>query len=254
MITKVPFKVEGPWSKRSIFMAHAGSHAYGTNTPESDIDLRGVFLAEPEHLVGLSNVEAYTEETPNDLQCYELRHFVKLCLKGSPLQLEMLFYDDDVVVSKDTPGLTYSVWDKLISIRRSFLGKHLKATLGGFARGDIQRIVGNSTAKSGAKGKVLIERYGYNTKHASNAWRLLKMAEILFTTGNLVVRLPEKDRQEIVEIKNGKFRRDEFLAFIENEDKRIFDLAEQCNLPAKSDFNLAEETVMDIYTDLIKTI
>lgn len=241
------FKTQGPWSNRSLFMATAGSAAYGTKTPESDVDYRGVFLAEPKHLIGLSNVESYTEEQPIDLQCFELRHYVRLCLKGSPLQLEMLFYPEDAIAESSIG------WRKLLNIRESFLGQHLKATLGGFAQGDIKRIAANSTAKCGAKGKLLVEKYGYNTKHASNAWRLLRMAAILFTTGQLVVRLPQADREEIVAIKNGKYEKDEFLKYVETEDKRVFALAENSKLPARSNYDLAEQTVMEIYKESLWT-
>lgn len=239
------FKTKGPWSEHQLFMAKAGSAAYGTMTPASDIDYRGVFLAEPKHLLGLSTVETYTEEQPIDLQCFELRHFVRLCLRGSPLQLEMLFYPDDAIVDY-APS-----WNKLLDIKRSFLGTHLKGTLGGFAQGDIKRIAGGSMAKCGAKGKLLVEKYGYNTKHAANAYRLLQMAATLFTTGEFVVRPSQEVRDEIIAIKNGKYGKDEFLKWIEEEDKRIFALADKSGLPSKSDYHLAEQVVIDIYKDVI---
>lgn len=240
-MTKLEFKNTGPWEKQQIFMGRAGSAAYGTMTPESDIDYRGVFLAEPKHLIGMANVETYTEEKPIDLQVYELRHFVKLCLNGSPLQVEMLWYDPEVCETV-TPA-----WEKLRGIKKAFLGKHLKKTLGGFTQGDIKRIQGNSMAKCGAKGKLLVEKYGYNTKHASNAYRLLKMSEILWTTGDLVVRLPAACRDEIRAIKQGKYTREEFLAYVADEDKRVFELADKASLPDGPDYHLAEDTVMSIY-------
>lgn len=241
------FKTHGPWETQLIFMGQAGSAAYGTKTPESDTDLRGVFLAEDVHLVGLQNVETYTEEQPIDLQCYELRHFARLCLNGSPLQVEMLFYPDECWT------VTSPAWDKLRAIRYAFLGKHLKKTLGGFTQGDIKRIQGNSMAKCGAKGKLLVEKYGYNTKHASNAYRLLKMSEMLWTTGELIVRLPEKERNEIRAIKQGKYTREEFLKYIANEDERVFGLADNSKLQAGPDRNLVEKTVMGIYQTYLET-
>lgn len=241
----IGFKTKGPWSDRPVFMAKAGSAAYGTMTPTSDIDYRGVFLAEPQHLIGLSNVETYTEEQPIDLQCFELRHYIRLCLKGSPLQLEMLYYPQDVVAASSV------AWNKLVEIRQCFLGKHLKKTLGGFAQGDIKRIAADSTAKCGAKGKLLVEKYGYNTKHASNAYRLLQMAATLFTTGELVARPDLAAREEIIAIKNGKYKKEEFLKFIQEEDQRVFALAENCALPDGPDHHKAEEVAMSIYTSML---
>jgi len=240
------FQNPGPWQTNSIFLARAGSAAYGTKTPESDVDYRGVFLANESQILGLNNIESYTEESPIDLQCYELRHFLKLCLKGSPLQVELLFYPNDVIESST------EIWNKILAIRNCFLGKHLKFTFGGFAQSDVKRIQGNSLAKCGAKGKLLVEKYGYNTKQASSSWRLLKMAELLWTTGELVVRLPENDRNEIISIKQGKYTREEFLKFIQDEDTRIFKLVEKSDLPPKPDFKLVEKTMISIYREWLK--
>ena len=46
-----------------------GSHLYGTNTPDSDTDTRGVFVSPREHLLGLANcfkVEDKIEELKTD--------------------------------------------------------------------------------------------------------------------------------------------------------------------------------------------
>lgn len=240
MHTFFPCKQDGAWNRQTVFLGKAGSTAYGTATPESDIDLRGVFMADVNQIIGMQNVECYTEEQPIDLQCYEFRHFVKLCLRGSPLQIEMLFYPSDAI------GHQSEIWFKLLEIRKAFLSKELKKTLGGFTQGDIKRIEGNLTQKCGAKGKALIEKYGYNTKHASNAYRLLKMSERLWLTGELEPRLPEDIRNEIVAIKRGKYTREEFLNYIKGEDQRVFDLADKSSLPAHPDRELIENIVVQI--------
>ena len=42
-----------PWLKdRTILLVKAGSHAYGTNTPTSDLDIRGVAVPTKEYLIG----------------------------------------------------------------------------------------------------------------------------------------------------------------------------------------------------------
>jgi predicted nucleotidyltransferase len=239
--TKVKFNQTGPWTERAILFAQAGSSAYGTRMPDSDQDYRGVFLATREQVFGLQKCEVHTETDPHDLQMFELRHFASLCLKGSPGQIEMLFYQEEVIIGDSDEFRR--LWD----IRHLFLSKRLKGTLGGFAQSDLKRIAADNTGKSGAKGKALIAKFGYNTKHAANAYRLLKMSEILFTTGELIPRMDEKVREEIKAIKHGKYKKDEFLAWVMGEDQRIFELAEKSSLPAHPDFHAIEGTVMDIY-------
>ena len=51
-----------------IFKAITGSHLYGTNMPESDKDVRGVFIPTEEFYLGfLENVEQVESHTPGDI-------------------------------------------------------------------------------------------------------------------------------------------------------------------------------------------
>ncbi len=240
------FQHDGPWRRNCIFLARAGSSAYGTRMPTSDLDVRGVFLPDPEHILGLHTIESHAEATPLDATAFELRHFVRLCLAGSPLPLEMLFYPSDVI---EYAG---PAWLALLEIRATFLGRHLKRTLGGFAQGDLRRIAGETTRKCGAVGKALIEQYGWNTKHGANAYRLLRMSEHLFRTGALVVRLPESDRAEILKIRSGGYPRDEFLAKMQAYDHEVFALVDTSPLPAGPDHELAEHVVMDLLRERVR--
>ena len=38
-----------------ILLALGGSHAYGTNTPTSDLDIRGIAIEKPENLISYQN-------------------------------------------------------------------------------------------------------------------------------------------------------------------------------------------------------
>ena len=71
--------------------------------------------------------------------------------------------------------------------------------------------------------------------------------------GELIVRLPEDIRSEIKAIKNGKFKRDEFLNWIADEDKRIFELADKSKLPDGPDRKTAERIVISIYKDVFSS-
>lgn len=68
-----------PWvPSRTIYLTRHGSHAYGTNLPTSDLDLRGVMIAPREYYLGfLNTVEQVTQSEP-DLTVFELRKFMKL--------------------------------------------------------------------------------------------------------------------------------------------------------------------------------
>jgi predicted nucleotidyltransferase len=86
-----------------IYLVRSGSHAYGTATPESDIDLRGV-LVEPKHyLLGLQSFEQF-EDSPSDTVIYGLRKFASLLSKCNPNTIELLGVDDDCIVINTKQG------------------------------------------------------------------------------------------------------------------------------------------------------
>ena len=59
-----------------IFECITGSRAYGLDTPNSDTDIRGVFILPKEDFYSLNYVGQVNNET-NDVVYYELRKFIE---------------------------------------------------------------------------------------------------------------------------------------------------------------------------------
>jgi uncharacterized protein len=91
----------------------SGSRAYGTETPESDTDLKGVFAQPVEGLFGWERVPQINNES-NDIAFYEVGRFAELLSKNNPNLLEMLFTPADCVLFRHplmdrfTPGMILS--------------------------------------------------------------------------------------------------------------------------------------------------
>lgn len=128
---------------RTIYLARHGSHAYGTNLPDSDIDLRGAAIAPRTHVTGF----AYTfEQNESKIQrdefgnavvdqvIYDLRKFMNLAADCNPNVLEVLFVDDSDIV-KITPA-----GQSLRELRYAFLSKKAKHTFTGYAIHQLKRI------------------------------------------------------------------------------------------------------------------
>lgn len=79
-----------------LFECVAGSRAYGTDTPESDTDLRGVFILPKELFFGSTYTEQVSDAT-NDETYYEIGRFIQLLGKNNPNLMEMLFVDEEMV-------------------------------------------------------------------------------------------------------------------------------------------------------------
>lgn len=83
-----------------IFRAITGSRAYGLDTPESDVDTRGVCIPGARYLLGLGTFEQWESEG-SDHVIFGLNKFVRLALQGNPNIIELLFTPSDCVLFVD---------------------------------------------------------------------------------------------------------------------------------------------------------
>lgn len=109
-----------------------GSHLYGTATPTSDNDVRGVFIPDKRAILlgripRTSKEEAGNEE---DYELYSLHHFVKLACEGQTVALDMLWTPERQVMK----GECWHVWQELHALRWKFISKRMNAFIG-YARG-----------------------------------------------------------------------------------------------------------------------
>src|ERR1035437_1489747 len=134
------FQVQIPndplWLKDHVFfLTKAGSHAYGTSTPESDEDVRGVCTLPPSVIFGFQErFEQKRAELPQDLEIYSILKFASLAVANNPNILELLFVDESSIL------LTTPAWAKLRDIRHLFLSKRIAATFAGYAKSQLHRI------------------------------------------------------------------------------------------------------------------
>src|SRR5260221_598102 len=124
------------WLKdNTIYLTKFGSNAYGTATPESDLDVRGVALIPKSHILGiLNNFDQAIFNEPIDLTVFGLTKFVKLAMEANPSVLEILFTDESNHIFVNDDG------QKLLDIRELFLSKKARYTMGGYAYQQIKSL------------------------------------------------------------------------------------------------------------------
>ncbi|MEN0002497.1 MAG: nucleotidyltransferase domain-containing protein [Bacteroidota bacterium] len=116
-----------------IYECISGSKAYGLDVPESDTDIKGVFIIPQDDLYGSKYIQQVANES-NDIVFYELGRFIDLLKKNNPNALEMLATPQDKIIYKHPflAALSPSI----------FLSKKCKDTFGGFAFTQIKKARG----------------------------------------------------------------------------------------------------------------
>lgn len=124
--------------KYSIYVTKHGSHAYGLNTPSSDLDIKGVFMTTPEYQMGfLHKAEQIEEKTPNDLVIYELSKFFRLAADCNPNIIEVLWTEEKDIIYINEFGR------QLRDASEAFLSQKARFTFSGYAISQLKRMVGH---------------------------------------------------------------------------------------------------------------
>lgn len=96
-----------------IFEAISGSRAYGLDTPQSDTDIKGVFVLPEDKFYGFDYIDQVANET-NDVVYYELKKFIMLLAKNNPTVLELI-YSPAECISLEHPLFTAIKREVLLS-------------------------------------------------------------------------------------------------------------------------------------------
>lgn len=120
-------------SKTSLLVRH-GSHAYGTNVPESDEDFKGIVVPTKEYFLGHYKRFEQAELKSPDAVVYDIRKFFSLAADCNPNIIEVLYVDDVDRLVVDPIG------EEILSHRDEFLSKKIKYTFTGYAVSQLKRI------------------------------------------------------------------------------------------------------------------
>ena len=130
----------------AIFLV--GSHLYGTNDVNSDLDYEGIFIEPPEYVIGSkscdevdfstkSNSKKSAKNTPKDIDCklYSLKNFFSLAMKNNPNKLEFFFAPDRNIVYKTEK------WDEILAAKDMFVSLNVKHSYSGYAQSQKKKLL-----------------------------------------------------------------------------------------------------------------
>lgn len=117
-----------------LVQAVAGSHLFGTNTPASDKDFKGVYLpSKKDILLGTAKSSINTKTNNSglkntkddvDVEFYSLQKFMQMLHEGQTVALELLWTPEDKIIS------TSPFWEELRSHRAELLSNKVSAFVG----------------------------------------------------------------------------------------------------------------------------
>jgi hypothetical protein len=105
-----------------IYYGYYGSYLYGTNTPSSDIDCKGVYIPSFKEVILNKYQDVKRINIDNyDIELYSLQKFIKLSLEGQTSSFDMLYTPIDKYLHTDN-----YIWSYIVDNRDKFKSKRLK--------------------------------------------------------------------------------------------------------------------------------
>ena len=175
---------------KTIVKIKFGSHLYGTNTPDSDLDYKCVHIPDAEDILlqkakgSVSNRRPKSEGEKNnpwdvDEESYSLQEFLNLLAQGQTVAIDMLFAPQDNIILK-TP-----LWDYTVENKEKLL-TNKSASFVGYCKTQANKygIKGSRVAAARDAAAVFTEAY-------QNLGATGKVYEYIQSMNDLVARNPE---------------------------------------------------------------
>lgn len=232
-------------ARKVALKALVGSHNYNLNTPESDKDYKIFVIPTFDDLYfGRSYNEDFIGEK-EDCSIHDIRKLSHLLSKSNVNFMEVLF-SEELTIDEDlddrSKELISAIFDMKDDIAKMNLPYLYDACIGMYF--NKMKLIEKGTAGT----KHLLNKFGYDTKQASQSWRILdfliRFAETDFNDFKSSIYYSNDDskRQFILDLKNGVYSYDEFKNIISD----IFNEVEQ-NLKRKyKNMPFNEETYSEI--------
>lgn len=125
-------KVENEYGK-VILLGLGGSHAYGLQGENSDLDLRGVIASPVNNLLGFGEFEQYIDEE-TDTVLYEFNKIIKLLCSCNPNTIEILG------LKKEQQIVRHEVGEELLRNKTMFLSQRATGAFKGYSLAQLHRL------------------------------------------------------------------------------------------------------------------
>lgn len=227
-----------------IMLGLGGSHAYGTNTPDSDLDIRGCALNTKMQILTNERFDHFLDDK-TDTTIYSFNKLIHLLCNVNPSTIEMLG------LRKEHYLYLAPIGQEMIDNAHLFLSKRAANSFGGYASKKLRGI--------NDKANKLVEKSEVNKlgKHMMHLIRLYIMGLDILENEKIVV-YREKEHDFLMDIRDGKYIDGnqhpslEFFEMVDEYEKRLGYAKEHTNLPDEPDYERINEFVASVNERVVK--
>lgn len=222
-----------------VFLVVAGSHGYGLNTEESDLDIRGISMGTPDSILGMESFDIF-EDKNTDTVIYSMKRFAELAMKGAPNVLEILFSNPENILYCDE-----KIGKMLLDNRDMFLSKRIYYSFKGYAKNalkDAEKRLETNPKKA--------------DKYAMHYIRLC-LEVIALLNGNDLTDVLKNNRDMLMWIRNGSMRRgdkftEEFYESVRDFENLLGKAYQNSSLPGTVDVKKVSELLAKMNKEFLK--
>lgn len=236
--------------RTTILRSLVGSGVHGTSVESSDRDEMGLCIEPPEYVIGLQHFEQAVIRSkpegvrsgPDDTDCviYSLRKWCRLALGGNPSMMVLLFVPDWAIVTQAPIGR------ELREMAPYFANRRAGRAFSNYMRDQRQKLTGEKKQMRVTRTE-LIEKFGYDTKYASQIIRLGFQGIEFLCTGRFTLPMPNQERERVLSIRRGEVKLTEVLEQCRDLEGCIETMTTDGPLPAEPDRKRVEAWMIDAY-------
>jgi len=212
--------------EHTVLSVVVGSHAYGLDTDESDVDRRGVYVPPTRLFWPFEKPPTSVDGPEQERVSWEVEHFLSLALKANPTVLEVLASD---LVETCTP-----------------LGAELQALLPALLSQRAADSYRRATAQQFARAAAAMASGGTpRWKQVMHVIRLLTLCDRLLSTGELVLRVGEH-RAQLLAVRDGDVPWKDVVKWVEDLRDRTARAVLHSPLPAVPDTAAVQDWLVSV--------
>lgn len=230
--------------KNIILLGLGGSHAYGTETETSDLDVRGCAVNSREEILCGEDFEQVTD-VPTDTTIYSFMKLVRLLTNCNPNTIEILGLKREHYIYLSEIGR------EMLDNSDMFLSKMAVKSFGGYATAQFHRLENKSEGIALGKRNKNALLHNKIGKHMMHLIRLYLMCLDILEKGEIIT-YRETEHDLLMSIRNGAFLDGEsqptadFFALVNDYKKRIEYAEKNTLLPEKPDYKRIKDFIISV--------